>query len=64
VVSVEEKSQRRLRQVWIKKTSASEPLMRCRNCRVSIKTEELAELRDKSRGNLLTAWVVLGIKAA
>ena len=31
---------------------------------VSIKTEGLAELRDKSRGNLLTAWVVLGIKAA
>ena len=31
---------------------------------VSIKTEVLAVLRDKSRGNLLTAWVVLGIKAA
>jgi hypothetical protein len=24
----------------------------------------LAELRDKSRGNLFTAWAVLGIKAA
>jgi len=31
---------------------------------VSIKTEGLAELRDKSRGNLFTAWMVLGIKAA
>jgi len=31
---------------------------------VSIKTVGLAEPRDKSRGNLLTAWVVLGIKAA
>jgi hypothetical protein len=64
VVSVEEKSGRGSRQVWIKKTSASEPLLRCRNFRVSIRTEVLAVLRDKSRGNLLTAWVVLGIKAA
>ena len=63
-MSVEEKSQRGLRQVRIKKTSVSEPLMRCRNSWVSIKTEVLAVLRDKSRGNLLTAWVVLGIKAA
>ena len=31
---------------------------------VSIKTEILAVFRNKSRGNLLTAWVVLGIKAA
>jgi hypothetical protein len=31
---------------------------------ISIKTGGLAEPQDESRGNLLTAWVVLGIKAA
>jgi hypothetical protein len=30
----------------------------------SIKTVMLADHRDESRGNLFTAWMVLGIKAA
>jgi hypothetical protein len=62
VVSVEEKSWHRLWQVWIKETSASEPLMRCRKLGQH-QNWGLAELRDKSRGNLFTAWAVLGIKA-
>ena len=31
---------------------------------ISIKTGSLAESQDEPRGNLFTAWVVLGIKAA
>ena len=54
----------RLWQVRIKETSVNEPLMRCRNCLGGIKTGGLAVLRDKLRGNLFTAWVVSGIKAA
>lgn len=50
-------------QVWIKKTSESEPLLRCRNL-LQHQNRGLAELRDKSRGNLFTAWAVLGIKVA
>jgi len=55
---------KRLWQVRIKETSKSEPLMRCRKIRDSIKTGVLADHRDKSRGSLFTAWMVLGIKAA
>ena len=63
VVSVEEKSWHRPWQVWIKETSASEPLMRCRN-RSEHQNRGLAEFRDESRGSLFTAWAVLGIKVA
>jgi hypothetical protein len=49
--------------VWFKETSASELLLRCRNL-AQHQNRGLAELRDKSRGNLFTAWAVLGIKAA
>ena len=55
---------KRLWQVRIKETSKSEPLMRCRKSMDSIKTVMLADHRDESRGNLFTAWMVLGIKAA
>jgi hypothetical protein len=44
-------------QVWIKETSASEPLMRCRKLGQH-QNRWLAERRDKFRGNLFTAWAV------
>jgi hypothetical protein len=50
-------------QVWIKETSASEPLMRCRKLS-GHQNRGLAEFRDESRGSLFTAWAVLGIKVA
>jgi hypothetical protein len=64
VVSVKEKAQQRLCQVWIKEMSSSEPLMRCRNIRVGVKTGVLGDLQDKSRGNLLTVWAASGIEMA
>ncbi len=48
----------------IKETNASEPLMKCRNSMDEIKTEGFRHFRDKSGGNLLTARMVSGIKAA
>jgi hypothetical protein len=64
VVSVKEKAQQRLCQVWIKEMSASEPLMRCRNIRDGVKTGVLGDLQDKSRGNLFTVWSASGIEMA
>jgi hypothetical protein len=46
--------------VWIKETSESELLLRCRNL-LQHQNRRLAELRDKFRGDLFTAWTVLGI---
>jgi hypothetical protein len=60
VVSVGEKSRQRPWQVWIKETSESELLVRCRNL-LQHQNRRLAELRDKFRGDLFTAWTVLGI---
>ena len=53
-----------MRHVSIKETNASEPLMKCRNSIGEIKTEGFRHFRDKSGGNLLTARMVSGIKAA
>ena len=64
VVSVKEKAQQRLSQVWIKEMSTSEPLMRCRNIRDGVKTGVLGDLQDKSRGNLVTVWAASGIEMA
>ena len=44
--------------------SASEPLMTCRKRRDDVKTGGESLLRDKSKGNLLTAWVASGMKVA
>ena len=48
----------------IKETSGSEPADEVSKYVRQHQNRRLAELRDKSRGNLFTAWAVLGIKAA
>ncbi len=45
-------------------TSASEPLMRCRNIRGDVKTGVLSWSQDKRRGNLLTVCAASGIEVA
>jgi hypothetical protein len=50
--------------VWIRESSANEPLTRCRNVIDGVKTGVLSMFQDKSRGNLFTAWVASGIKVA
>jgi hypothetical protein len=50
--------------VRIKETSESEPTDEVSKYVTKHQNRRLAELRDKPRGNLLTAWAVLGIKAA
>jgi hypothetical protein len=50
--------------VWIRESSVSEPLRRCRNVKDGVKTGVLSMFQDKSRGNLFTAWVASGIKVA
>ena len=64
VVSVKEKAQQRLCQVWIKEMSSSEPSTRCRNIRGGVKTGVLGDLQDKSRGSLFTVWAAPGIEMA
>jgi hypothetical protein len=54
----------RSRHVSIKETNASEPLMKCRNSMDEIKTEGFRHFREEFGGNLLTARMVSGIKAA
>jgi hypothetical protein len=64
VVSVEETALVRC-QVWDKETSASEPLMRCREPLPDVvKTGGQAVHRDESRRNLLTDLMATGIKVA
>jgi hypothetical protein len=53
-----------MRHVRIRKTNASEPLMKCRKRRDDIKTRGESLTWDKSIGNLFTGWVVSGIKVA
>ena len=48
----------------VREPSVSEPLMRCRNVMDDVRTGVLTMSQDKSRGNLLTAWVASGIKVA
>jgi len=38
--------------------------MTCRNCWDDTETEVVTSSRDESRGYLLTAWVVSGMKVA
>jgi hypothetical protein len=54
----------RVRQVWARKASESEPLMTCRKFMDDIKTEGAIHLRDEPGGNLSTAQAVSGIKVA
>jgi hypothetical protein len=53
-----------MRQVWIEETNASEPLMTDRNDWLSTSKAGWLLLRDQSRGCLLTAWTVSGLKTA
>ena len=50
--------------VWIRETSVSEPLMRCRKDKDDVRTGVLLSFQDKPRGYLLTAWAASGIKMA
>ena len=60
VVSVREKAQSNC-QVWVKKMSASEPLMTYRKNRDDVKTGGAWLPQDKPKGSLLIAWVASGI---
>ena len=51
-------------QVRVREPSVSKPLMRCRNVMDDVKTGVPTMSQDKSRGNLVTAWVASGIKVA
>ena len=62
-VSVTEKASLR-RQVWIKKTNASEPLLNCRKLRDDVETGEYVLPRDKSGGYLFTGQAASGIEVA
>jgi hypothetical protein len=53
-----------VRQVWITKASASEPLMRCRKRRDGIETGVELLPRDEPGGSLLTGQAVSGMKVA
>jgi hypothetical protein len=64
VVSVEGKGATRSRQVWIRKTNASEPLMTCRKRRNGVKTGGKSLTREESRRYLLTAWAASGMEVA
>jgi len=63
VVSVQEKA-RRTRQVRVKETSASEPLMTCRKRRDGVKTGWASLTQDKPGGDLFTGQAASGIKVA
>ena len=63
VVSVTEKVLRK-HQVWIKKTNASEPPLKCRKNQMVSKRGELMLLRDESGGDLCTGQVAPGIEVA
>jgi hypothetical protein len=64
VVSVSGKGGPRARQVWVKKTTASEPLMTCRKRRDDVKTGGESLPREQSGGHLQTAQMASGMKAA
>jgi hypothetical protein len=54
----------RVRQVWIVKASANEPLLTCRKAVDDIRTGVGKRLRDEPEGYLSTALVVSGMKRA
>jgi len=62
VVSEREKASVR-RQVGIRKASASESLLKCRNRKVDIKTGVSKESRDESGGCPPTGQMVSGMEA-
>lgn len=64
VVSVDGKGGARLRQVRMKETNASEPLMKCRKVSDDVKTGNELRTRDKVGGSLQTAQSASGMKAA
>ncbi len=65
VVSVAGKGGARLRQVRIRKTNASEPLMTCRNVLTEVETGILTSIpRQRLGAYLLTAQPASGMKAA
>ena len=64
VVSVAGNGGARLRQVRFKETNASEPLMTCRNVYNRRRNREGWLSRDKVGGNLITAQLASGMKAA
>ncbi len=47
--------------MWLRETSVSEPLMRCRNDKDEVKTEDLFQLRDKFREELSELQDILKI---
>ena len=62
-MSVTEKVQQ-MHQVWIKKTNASEPLLKCRKSTEGVETGEVMLLRDEPGGYLLTDQAAPGIEVA
>lgn len=65
VVSVTEKVQeRRMHQVWIKKTNTSEPPYKCRKCTDGVKTREVMLPWDQPGRGLLTGQAASGIEVA
>ena len=63
VVSVQEKA-RRTRQVRVKETSGSEPLMTCRKGRDDVKTGRKLLAQEKPGRNLFTGQAASGMKVA
>jgi hypothetical protein len=53
-----------MRHVWIRKANESEPLLKRRKSRDDIKTRGKLLTWDKSIRNLLTGWMVSGVKVA
>lgn len=53
-----------MRHVRIRKANGSEPLLKRRKSRDDIKTRGTLLTWDKSIGNLLTGWMVSGVKVA
>jgi len=64
VVSIEGNGAARPRQVRSKKTSASEPLMTCREGRNRRRNRAGWLARDEPRGSLLTDWAASGMQVA
>lgn len=63
-MSVKEKAWIKLSQVRIQEMNASEPLLKCRKHRDDVKTEGESLTQEERKGNLFTACVISGIKAA
>ena len=64
MVSVDGKGRARPCQVGFKETNESEPSMTCRKLSDDVETGAGDSARDKVGGNLLTAQLASGIKAA